>query len=143
MKALPGPEHAAGKLSRATMRFLLALLVVNTVLFTAAGMAGVSRWLVIGVEVIGVVLWTAWRTWWDRAQQLANQARYMGWSAVGMERDAAGFRDSILEKDGVVAKISWQRKDVTIVEPTLAGPFRDFVELDRFLQSHRRLFGLE
>lgn len=124
------------------MRFLVFLAVINTVLFTAAKLADISTVWVVGVEVCCYVLWIAWKAWWHPAQQLTNQAVHMHWTAAGMVRDEKGFRDTLLQKDGIVVRISYQRRDVEIIEPFPAGPFKDFVEIDRFLQSHQRLFGL-
>jgi hypothetical protein len=116
-------------------RFLFAAVVLNTGLFAAARVLEVSRWWVLAADVVLLGVWTAWRTWSDPAQQLANQAAYMDWVAAGIEHDEAGYRDTLLTKDGMVAKISWRRKHVMLVEPIMAGPFKDFVDLDRFLQA--------
>ena len=89
------------------MKFLLVLLAVNTVLFTAAKLTETPVWQVLILEAIGYATWIAWKAWFSRAQQLVNQASHMGWSAVGTVKDEAGYRDSVLQREGIVARVSF------------------------------------
>lgn len=115
------------------MKFILILMVVNTLLFTAAKLTGIPLWQVLVAEAIAYAIWIAWKAWFSVAQQLANQASHMGWSAVGTVKDGNGYRDSLLQRDGVVAKISFQKKCVFVVEPQESGPYKDFVEIERWI----------
>lgn len=115
------------------IKFLVIALVVNTVLFTLAKLSNIPVWKVVLAEVIVFFLWVAWKAWRSPAQQLANQAANMGWIYVGVARDEDGMRDSLLERKGIVARISFKKKCVFIVKPFEEGPFRDFVEVERHL----------
>lgn len=114
------------------LKFLLVIAVLNTILFTIARWLEVSIWWVIGIEIVGYILWKAWS---NPAQQLVNQAAYMNWVAIGMEKDEDGYRDTLLKKEGVTAKVSFQDRCVYLVEPYAAGPFKDFIEVDHYLQQ--------
>ena len=115
------------------MKFILILMVVNTVLFTGAKLTGIPVWQVLVAEAIAYAIWIGWKAWFSPAQQLTNQASHMGWRAVGTVKDEDGYRDTLLQRDGVVVRISFQRKCVFIVEPEERGPYKDFVELERTL----------
>lgn len=110
-------------------------MVVNTVLFTGAMLTGFPVWQVLVAEAIAYAIWVGWKAWFSAAQQLANQASYMGWRAVGTVKDEDGYRDTLLQRDGVVVRISFQRQCVFILEPEESGPYRDFVEIERTLTT--------
>jgi hypothetical protein len=116
-----------------SLKFLLILCAVNTVLFTVANMVNISIWLVVLAEVVLYGLWVMVRTWFDPAQQLGLQGSHMGWTHAGVERDAKGFRDNLMKRDGLVARISYRDKRVYIIEPAPSGPYKDFVEIERVL----------
>ncbi len=119
------------------MKLLLILFAINTVAFTVAKLAAIPVWQVLIAEVVLFAVWVCWKAWFSKAQKLVNQAAHMGWLAVGTVRDEDGFRDSLLKRDGVVARVSFQRKCVFIVEPHESGPFKDFVEIERtFMVEH-------
>ena len=115
------------------MRFLVLLCVVNTVLFTAAKLMNISLWYAVAGGVLAVFGWVAISAWFSPAQQLVKQASHMGWVHVGTLRDEQGYRDSVLEREGAVARVSFVKKYVFLVEPPVSSPFKDFVEVERAL----------
>jgi hypothetical protein len=114
-------------------KFLLIAFVVNTALFTAANLLDISIWLVVLAEVVLYGLWVVIKTWFDPAQQLGLQGSHMGWTHAGFVRDAAGFRDNLMKRDDLLARISYREKRVYVVEPVPSGPYKDFVEIERVL----------
>jgi hypothetical protein len=117
------------------MKFILILLIVNTVLFTVAKLTGVPLWQVLIAEAVAYAIWIAWKAWFSVAQQLTNQASHMGWRAVGTIKDEEGYRDTLLQRDGVVARISFQRKCVFVIEPQESGPYKDFLEIEQWITN--------
>ena len=117
------------------MKFLLILMVVNTILFTIAKLTNIPVWQILIAEAVGYGCWIAWKAWFSAAQQLTNQASHMGWRAVGTVKDENGYRDTLLQRDDVVARVSFQQKCVFIVEPEESGPYKDFVEIERALAA--------
>ncbi len=115
-------------------KFVLILGVANIVLVALIHWIGVSISWVISVEVVGFVGYILWTTWTHPAQQLANQAADMNWEALSSDKDSGGRRDVLLRKAGVIAKISYQQQCISIVDPCNAGPFKDFFEVERFMQ---------
>lgn len=116
-----------------SLKFLLLLGLVNTVLFYIARTMNISVWIVISIEVTGFVVLLMIKTWFDPAQQLAVQGSHMGWVAAGTVRDEDGWRDTLLRRDDILVRVSFKQKALYIVEPRLEGPYRDFVELERIL----------
>ena len=92
-------------------------------------------WQILIAEAVGYGCWIAWKAWFSAAQQLTNQASHMGWRAVGTVKDENGYRDTLLQRDDVVARVSFQQKCVFIVEPEESGPYKDFVEIERALAA--------
>lgn len=113
--------------------FMSIVMVINTVLFVLANFFGIATWKVVSAEVVVFVSWIMWKAWSSPAQKLVTQGASMGWTALGIVKDDDGMRDTLLERKGVVARISFQKKSVTIIEPFVEGPFRDFVEIERHL----------
>lgn len=91
-------------------------------------------WVVFGV----VLLLFVWR--WvlpvhnHPSTVLGRQASSMGWIAAGTSKDAKGYRNLRVSKGGVQAVISFEDGHVLLVHPPVAQPFKDFVELEEYLQ---------
>lgn len=118
------------------MRFLLGLFLVNTAFFTIAKLFDRSLWWVVIADVVALAVYVALKTWFSRSQTLINQGAHMGWVFREIVRDEAGYRDALLERDGVVARVSWQKGYVTLAWPAPIGPHRDFVAVERALTAH-------
>lgn len=114
-------------------KFLLALGVVNTGLFYFANSQQIPIWVVLSIEVLLYGAWIMVKAWFDPAQQLVRQGAHMGWVAAGTMIDEEGWRDTLLRRNETVVRVSYKEKALYIVEPTPDGPYRSFVELERFL----------
>lgn len=120
-------------MTRKSFKFLLLVLVVNTVLFTVASVVGFSIWWVLLAEV---ALWVGYimvKAWFDPAQRLVAQGSHMGWAAAGTMRDEHGWRDTLLRRNGVVTRVSYKTKLLYIVEPVPSGPHKDFIEIEHLM----------
>lgn len=118
--------------------FLVVLCVVNTVLFTIATISDIPIWKVVIGEAIIFALWIFIRALRSPAQKLGKQGMSMGWTFAGLVKSDSGLRDTLLERNGIVARISFEEKCVFIEKPAKEGPFRDFVEVERHLTSTGR-----
>jgi len=100
-------------------------------------------WWIALLTLVAYVVHTAWKTYRHPATALLRQAVHMNWAATGRRKDDKGFYDTLLKRGGAVAEISYQHKDVRLIKPDEAGPFRDFLELERWLatEEERRLAG--
>lgn len=73
-----------------------------------------------------------WRAYTHPSHVLARQAANMNWVAIGRIKDSDGFRNIVLARDGAKAVISFQNKNVELLEPKIEEPFKDFLELERW-----------
>lgn len=97
-------------------KFLIALAVVNTLLFTMAGVYDLPILWVVGGEIVCALIVLAIIVITSPARRLQRQAGLMGWEFVRMERDSAtGYQDAIFERDGMTIRISWKKGTVQIV----------------------------
>lgn len=115
------------------LKFLLLALVVNTAVFTVAKIVGFSIWWVLPTSAVLWVGYILLKAWFDPTQTLVNQGAHMGWTAAGMVRGADGMREMLMKRDGMVVRVAYKEQALYIVEPRVEGPYRDFVELERFL----------
>ncbi len=118
-------------------KFLIALAVGNTVLFTMARLFDLPLGWVIGAELlclsiaVGIILMTS------PARRLQRQAVLMGWEFVRAERDpVSGYQDAIFGRDGLLIRISWQMGTVQ-----LAGSVDRFQSIAELEQKIARVTG--
>jgi hypothetical protein len=114
---------------------VVLLLLVNAALV----LSGVALWQGVIVNIVLVPVLIVGSVLLSKPQRLAWQAQRLGWEFCGFERDESGFKDSLLARQGIVAKISWSRKCVFIVSPSVSGPLADFAAVERYLLSAHRL----
>lgn len=120
------------------MKRLILIAVVNTVLFLAAELTHTAVWKLIAAEILVYCGYVFWFAWFSPAQQLINQASHMRWDYQSITRDGQGFRDALLIRDDVVAKVSWSKKCVFLIEPEFIGPFNDFLEVEHYLMARNQ-----
>lgn len=121
------------------MKKILILGLANTVIFTFAVFLGIAIWKVLLAEIILFFVWNALRSWGHPAHQLVKQASHMNWRAVGTSKDEEGYRDTLLERNGVIARVSFRKKCVFLAEPESVGPYKDFLEVERALAQQQSL----
>lgn len=111
-------------------KFLIALAVVNTLLFTVAKIYDLSLvWVIVGELILALIV-LAITIMASPARRLQRQAVLMGWQYLHAERDpASGFKDAIFERDGLLIRISWKKGTVQIVG--LADQFQSIAELEQ------------
>lgn len=61
----------------------------------------------------------------------------MNWRAAGTSKDEEGYRDTLLERDGVIVRVSFRKKCVFLVEPQSSGPHKDFLEVERLIAQQQ------
>ena len=97
-------------------KFLIALAVVNTLLFSMARIYDLPITWVIGGEIVCALIVLAIIMMTSPARRLQRQAVLMGWEFLRMERDSTtGYQDAIFERDGLLIRISWKEGTVQIV----------------------------
>lgn len=111
-------------MTRKSIKFLLLLCVVNTILFVIAKLLHIPLWTVLVGELVAYIGWLMIKARFDPTQRLVAQGSHMGWVFSGMERDENGFRDAMLRRGDMVVRVSWKEKALYIVEPLDDGPFR-------------------
>lgn len=118
------------------MRFKLALLVVNTVLFTCAFMLKLPAYWVLVVNALGFVLWRLWITARHPVTALVNQGAARGWVHHTTVRDGK-FRDSVLKRGPYMARISFRHQHIVVTEEGRDTVFKDFAEIDEAIAAMR------
>jgi len=76
-----------------------------------------------------------WRAYTHPAHVLGRQAAHMNWTAAGTDRDAAGYRNTRVSRGPYEAVISYKAGNVHLIKPPSSQPFKDFVEVERWLAT--------
>ena len=90
-------------------------------------------WWIIGAITAFLVFRFAWRCYIHPAHVLGRQAANMNWFAIGRVEDDKGFKDVCYGRDGMEVKVSYASGRVFLVKPAHVEPFKDFIELERWL----------
>lgn len=77
-----------------------------------------------------------WRAYTHPSHVLGRQAANMNWVAVGRVADNDGYKNVKLARDGMEAVISFQNGNVELVKPWREVPFKDFIELERWIANN-------
>jgi hypothetical protein len=111
-------------------KFLIALAVVNTLLFSMARIYDFPITWVIGGEFVCALIVLATIVMTSPARRLQRQAVLMGWEFLRMERDfKTGYQDAIFERDGLLIRISWKKGTVQVVGS--ADQFHSIAEVEQ------------
>jgi hypothetical protein len=60
---------------------------------------------------------------------------------IGKVPDEAGYKNLCVTRDGMEAVISFMNCNVLLTKPHRAAPFRDFIEIERWLASSPNQFA--
>lgn len=93
-------------------------------------------WWSIGLILVFFILRLGWRAYTHPSHVLGRQAANMNWVAVGRVSDSDGYKNVKLARNKMEAIISFQNGNVVLVRPRRETPFRDFIELERWLASN-------
>src|SRR6267378_6310111 len=94
-------------------------------------------WL-IGTAISACIVWSLWKTYKHPAQILARQAASMNWAAAGTLKDENGYRNVRLIRGENEAVIWYKAGNVTSLHPKHSPPFKDFIELEKWLSVEGR-----
>jgi hypothetical protein len=111
-------------------KFLIALAVVNTLLFTVVKIYDLSIAWVVGLELACASIVLAIIVMSSPARRLQRQAVLMGWEFSHTEQEpGTGYRDAVFERDGLLIRISWSQGTVELIGS--AGRFQSIAELEQ------------
>src|SRR4030042_2374008 len=96
---------------------------------------------VLGAVAIFLVLRFLWRAYTHPANVLGRQAANMNWNAIRRIDGEQGFKDVCFGRDGIEARVSHDRGQVFLLRPGHSAPFKDFVELERWLAREKVLLS--
>lgn len=66
---------------------------------------------------------------------LGKQAASMGWVASGIASDPKGYMNMKVTRAGMEAVIVYSEEHVRLLHPPVERPFKDFVEVERWLEQ--------
>jgi hypothetical protein len=92
---------------------------------------------ILGAIAIFLVFRFLWRAYTHPANILGRQAANMNWNAIGRIDGEEGFKDVCFGRDGMEASVSHARGKVFLLKPAHSAPFKDFVELERWLAQEK------
>lgn len=95
-------------------------------------------WWFFGIILAFFVVRSMWRAYIHPSHVLGRQAANMNWVAIGRVSDSDGYKNVKLARDGMEAVISFQNGNVELVKHWHATPFRDFIELERWLATEEQ-----
>ena len=128
----PVPTRITKHMTPKFVKFLIFLLLINTLLFTLADWHGFSLLWVVLFELFVFLLVVVFIVAKSPARRLQRQAAVMGWSLHKMEADhVTGYKDVVYQRDGVFARVSWQRGTVFLVGENVE--FKNFADLEHWL----------
>ncbi|KQC08010.1 MAG: hypothetical protein APR62_05540 [Smithella sp. SDB] len=98
-------------------------------------------WIIYAIIVYLVffVLRFLWRAYTHPANILGRQAANMNWYWKGRIAGAGGFMDACYERDGMEAIVSYAAGKVFLLKPAHSTPFKDFIELERWLAQEKNI----
>ena len=94
------------------------------------------EWWIFGIILGFFVIRFMWRAYVHPSHVLGRQAANMNWVAVGRIADNDGYKNVKLARDGMEAVISFQNGNVELVKPSREVPFKDFIELERWIANN-------
>jgi hypothetical protein len=94
---------------------------------------------IVGVILILLILWQMWKAHTHPAQILCRQAAKMNWVYCGTEKDIDGYKNNKLQRDSFEAVVSFSSETVQLTNPNHTTPFKDFIELERWLAKNNDL----
>lgn len=93
-------------------------------------------WWILGAFLVFFVLRFLWKNYNHPSHVLGRQAANMNWVASGRKKDIDGYKNLKVSRDGMEAVISFRNVNVILVRPWHPTPFKDFIELERWLATN-------
>ncbi len=95
-------------------------------------------WISLAIIILFYIIRLLWRAYTSPAHTLGRQAANMGWGIVGRINTKEGYRDVCYGRDGVEARVSYATGEVFLIKPIHPEPFKDFIELERWLAQRQK-----
>ena len=94
--------------------------------------------LLVGGLALILILRRMWKAYVHPAHTLGRQAANMNWVAAGSLKDDDGYKNMVVQRDGLEAAISFKNENVELLKPKHHAAFKDFIELERWLAQKDR-----
>lgn len=95
-------------------------------------------WWILGTALAFIVLRFLWKSYNHPSHVLGRQAANMNWVTIGRENDIGGHKNLKVSRNGMEAVISFRNENVTLAKPWYSTPFKDFIELERWLATNHK-----
>jgi len=79
-----------------------------------------------------------WQAYTHPSHVLGRQAANMNWIAVGRVSDGDRYKNLKLARNGMEVIISFRNGNIELMKPWHETPFKDFIELDRWLVTNEQ-----
>jgi hypothetical protein len=76
-----------------------------------------------------------WKVYINPAAVLGRQAANMNWVVSGRVEDSDGYNNVRYVRDNMEAVVSFQNGNVILTKPSHNKPFKDFIEVERYLAT--------
>ena len=76
-----------------------------------------------------------WKVYINTAAVLGRQAANMNWVVSGRVEDSDGYNNVRYVRDNMEAVVSFQNGNVILTKPNHLEPFKDFIEVERYLAT--------
>jgi len=100
-----------------------------------SGEGVVEFWIAGGVIAL-FILRQMWKAHTHPAQVLCRQVANMSWIYSGTEEDADGYKNNKLQRGQYEAVVSFANENVQLISLNHPTPFKDFIELERWLAQN-------
>jgi len=98
-------------------------------------------WWGLGSTLLLYMLYMVWSYYVHPARSLWRQAARMNWVVTNCLTDEDGHKDIYLLRDGIRTFISFKKGNVELIEPLNGAPFKNFIELESWLEKHTNISG--
>jgi hypothetical protein len=95
-------------------------------------------WWSLGAIIAFLVLRFLWRAYTRPSHVLGRQAANMNWVATGRVKDIDGYKNLKVSRGGMEVIISSKNGNAILAKPWHPTPFKDFVEIERWLATSER-----
>lgn len=90
-------------------------------------------WIFFAAVVSTILVRHLWRSYSHPYNMLVRQAANMNWVVAGTMKYSDGIRNMRLRRGGMLAEVSFKEVNVRLLQPDVARPFKDFLEIEQWL----------
>lgn len=89
-------------------------------------------WILVAI-VAAFVVRHLWKSYNHPTNVLTRQAANMNWAHAGRVKSPTGGHDTLLSRGRYTVQLLWRDSVPMMVTPNVRQPFKDFIEIERWI----------